>query len=219
MNKIELAEKVWESIKSSKAKAKKFQDDVLVSFSLISEEPDDNIYVAVKNGELTVAPYRYDDNNCDVQANAEAVAKMFAGEITFAKAIEDGLVQVKGGEAAKLMALECLVPAKKAAAKKTTAAKAPAKKAAAKTTTKKTTAKAETKTAAKTEAKAAPAAKTEAKTAPAAKTETKAAPAVKTETKAAPAVKTEEKAAPVVKTEEKAAPVAKTAAKPTSKKK
>lgn len=135
MNKVELAEKVWESIKSGKTKAKKFQDNVLVSFSLISEEPDDNIYVAVKDGELSVAPYRYDDNNCEVEANAEVVARMFAGEISFAKAVEDGFVKVKSGEAAKLMALECLIPSKKTAAK--SAAKAADKKPAAKPAAKK----------------------------------------------------------------------------------
>lgn len=212
MNKIELAEKVFESIKSSKAKAKKFQDDVLVSFSLISEESDDNIYVAVKGGALDVAPYRYDDNNCEVQANAEAVAKMFAGEITFAKAIEDGLVKVMSGDAAKLMALEVLVPSKKSA-------KAPAKKAPAK------------KPAAKASAKKAPATKTAAK--PAAAKDTKAAPAkeVKAETKApakaaAPAkeAKVEAKApvkaaAPAKEAKVETKAPAKTATKATPKKK
>ncbi|MGN0683378.1 MAG: SCP2 sterol-binding domain-containing protein [Oscillospiraceae bacterium] len=159
MNKEELAKKVWESLKSSKAKAKKYQDNVLVSFSLISEEPDDNIYVIVRNGELNVEPYRYADNNCEVEATADTVAKMFAGEISFEKALKEGFVKVKSGDPAKLMALEVLVPSKKAAAK------APAKKAAAKPAAKKEAPKAAAKPAAKKEApKAAakPAAKKEA---------------------------------------------------------
>lgn len=190
MNKTELAEKVWESIKSSKTKAKKFQDNVLVSFSLISEEPDDNIYVAVNDGELKVAPYRYNDNNCEVEASAEAVAKMFAGELSFAKAVEDGLVKVKSGEAAKLMALECLVPSKKTTAKST--AKAADKKPAAKAAAKKEVTKpaAEKKTAAKEAPKA------EVKVAP--KTVKEAPKAeVKADTKAVKeAPKAEVKAAP-----------------------
>ena len=146
MNKEELAKKVWESIKSSKAKAKKYQDNVLVSFSLISEEPDDNIYVIVRNGELNVEPYRYADNNCEVEATADTVAKMFAGDISFEKALKDGFVKVKSGDPAKLMALEVLVPSKK------TAAKAPAKKAAAKPAVKKEAPKAAAKPVAKKEA-------------------------------------------------------------------
>lgn len=178
MNKEELAKKVWENLKSSKAKAKKYQDNVLVSFSLISEEPDDNIYVIVRNGELNVEPYRYADNNCEVEATAETVAKMFAGELSFKKALDEGFVKVQSGDVAKLMALEVLVPSKKAAktaAKSAkpaakTAAKAPAKTAA------KPAAKAEKKEAAKPAAKApakaaAPAAKPVEK--PAAKTEAK----------------------------------------------
>lgn len=154
MNKEELAKKVWESIKSSKAKAKKYEDNVLVSFSLISEEPDDNIYVIVREGELNVEPYRYSDNNCEVEATAETVEKLFSGEIAFEKALNDGFVKVKSGDKAKFMALEALVPSKKAA-------KAPAK-------AEKPAAKADKKEAAK------PAAPAKAPEKPAAKPETKA---------------------------------------------
>lgn len=147
MNKEELAKKVWESIKSSKAKAKKYQDNVLVSFSLISEEPDDNIYVIVRNGELNVEPYRYSDNNCEVEATAETVEKLFSGELSFEKALKDGFVKVQGGDKSKFMALEALVPSKKAAkAPAKPAAKAEKKEAA------KPAAKAEKKEAAKTAA-------------------------------------------------------------------
>jgi len=176
MNKEELAKKVWESLKASKAKAKKYQDNVLVSFSLISEEPDDNIYVIVRDGELNVEPYRYTDNNCEVEATAETVAKMFAGELSFEKALKDGFVRVQRGDPAKLMALEALVPSKKAAkaAPAKTAAKAPAK-----------TEKVEKKEAAK------PAAKAPAKpAAPVAKPATPAAkPATPAAKPAAPAAK------------------------------
>ena len=176
MNNVELQKNVWESIKGSAAKAKKFQDLVAVSFSLISDTNED-LYVVVRDGQMMVEPYRYDDNNCEVEATADIIAKMFSGEISFDKAVKDGFVKLKSGSIDKLMALECLVPSKKSAAKK---ADKPAAKAA--------------------EKKAAPAAKAEEKkpAAPAAKTEEKkpAAPAAKTEEKTAapaPAAKAEEK--------------------------
>ncbi len=197
MNKEELSKKVWESIKSSKAKAKKYQDNVLVSFSLISEEPDDNIYVIVRNGELNVEPYRYSDNNCEVEATAETVEKLFSGELPFEKALKDGFVKVQGGDTSKFMALEALVPSKKAAK---TPAKAPAK--------------AEKKDAAKPAAPAKAAAPVKPAEKPAVKSEPKkeTAPA-----KAAAPVKLAEK--PAVKSEAKkeAAP-AKSAPKTSNKK-
>ena len=127
MNNKELAKKVWESLKGSTAKAKKFEDLVAVSFSLISEENED-IFVAVRDGQLMVEPYHYDDNNCTVEASADIIAKMFSGEIPFDKAISDGSVQIKSGDPEKLKALECLVPSKKSADKKTPAAAQKAKK-------------------------------------------------------------------------------------------
>lgn len=153
MNNIELAKSVWESLKGSTAKAKKFEDLVAVSFSLLSEDNED-IYVVVRDGQLMVEPYHYDDNNCEVEASADIIAKMFSGEIAFDKAVSDGSVQIKSGDPAKLKALECLVPSKKSAAKKA----APAAK----------TAKAAEKPAAKTAEKAAAAKPEEKKAAPAA---------------------------------------------------
>lgn len=114
MNNAELTKKVWESIKGSASKAKKFEDLVAVSISLISENVED-MYVAVKNGQLSVEPYRYNDNNCTIEASAETVEKLFAGEISFDKALSDGSVQIKSGDVAKFKALECLVPKKSAA--------------------------------------------------------------------------------------------------------
>lgn len=180
MNNIELAKSVWESLKGSTTKAKKFEDLVAVSFSLLSEENED-MFVVVRDGQLMVEPYHYDDNNCEVEASADIIAKMFTGELAFDKALSDGSVQIKSGDPAKLKALECLVPSKKSAAKKAPAAKS---------------AKAAEKPAAKTAAKTAekPAAKAAEKSAdkPAEKA------AVKPETK--PEAKTEEKkAAPAAK--------------------
>lgn len=161
MNNVELAKNVWENLKGSTAKAKKFEDLVAVSFSLLSEANED-MYVVVRDGQLMVEPYRYDDNNCEVEASADIIAKMFSGELTFDKALSDGSVLIKKGDPAKLKALECLVPSKKSAAKKTEkpAAKAP---------------KAAAKEEAKTEEKkpAAPAKAEEKKPAPAAKPEEK----------------------------------------------
>lgn len=198
MNSKELASKVWDSLKGSTAKAKKFEDTVAVSFSLLSENNED-IFVTVRDGQLMVEPYHYDDNNCEVEASADIVAKMFAGELAFDKALKDGMIQIKSGDAAKLKALECLVPSKKTAAKS-------AKPAAAKAETK-PAAKAEPKAEAKPAAK--PAAKPEAKpaAAPAAKPEAKpaAAPTAKPEVKpaAAPAAKPEAKPAAPAKNKKK----------------
>ena len=146
MNNRELAANVWENLKGSKAKAKKFDDLVAVSFSLISEENED-IFVAVRDGQLMVEPYPYNDNNCAVEASADIISKMFSGELPFDKALSDGSVQVKSGDPAKLKALECLIPSKKTTAKKSvkteekkaaSAEKAEEKKSAAKSAEKKT---------------------------------------------------------------------------------
>ena len=201
MNNVELSDKIKGYLKSAASKAKKFEDTVAVTVSLISEENED-MYVAVREGKILVAPYRYDDNGCAIEAAPEIIDKVFAGELSFGDALDKGFVKVKSGDVAKFKALEVLVPAKKAAAK--AADKKPAK--------------AEAKKPAK------PAAKAEVKpAAPAAKAEVKpAAPAAKAEVKpAAPAAKAEVKpAAPAAKAEVKpAAPAAKPAAKPVSKKK
>ena len=187
MNNVELSEKVYGYLKSSVKKAKKFEDTVAVTISLLSENTED-MYVAVRNGELLVAPYPYNDNNCAIEAAPETIEKLFSGEMTFDKALNDGFVKVNSGDVAKFKALEGLVPSKKEE-------KPAAKKAAAKTAS----AKAE-----KPAAKAAPA-KTEK---PAAKPAEKSAPAAP-KAEAKPAAKAEVK--PEVKTEAKAAP-AKTAA-------
>lgn len=128
MNNIELSEKVKGYLKGSAAKAKKFEDLVAVTISLVSENTED-MYVAVRDGKLDVAPYHYDDNNCDIEASAETIDKVFSGAMTFDKALADGFVKVRGGDVAKFKALEVLVPAKKPAAKsacKTAPAKAAA---------------------------------------------------------------------------------------------
>lgn len=160
MNNVELAKKVEGYLKGSAAKAKKFEDLVAVSFSLLSEN-DEDMYVAVVEGKIDVNHYAYNDNNCAVEASAEIIDKMFSGELSFDKALTDGSVQVKSGDPAKLKALECLVPSKK------TASKPAAKKA--------------------DDKKAAPAKAAEKKPAPAAKTE--APKAAEKKTAPAPAAK------------------------------
>ena len=198
MNNAELSEKIKVYLKPAAAKAKKFEDTVAVSISLISETNED-LYVAVREGKILVAPYPYNDNGCAIEAAPEIIDKVFSGALSFADALDKGFVKVKSGDVAKFKALEVLVPAKKAAAK------APAKKAAAKPAAKAPAKKAEAK--APAAKPAAPAAKAEVK-APAAKP---AAPAAKAEVKA-PAAKP---AAPAAKAEVKAAP--KAPAKPAAK--
>ena len=207
MNNAELSEKIKVYLKPAAAKAKKFEDTVAVSISLISETNED-LYVAVREGKILVAPYPYNDNGCAIEAAPEVIDKVFSGALSFADALDKGFVKVKSGDVAKFKALEVLVPAKKAAAK------APAKKAAPAKA-----AKPAAKPAAPAAKPAAPAAKA---AAPAAKAEVKApaakpaAPAAKAEVKA-PAAKP---AAPAAKADVKAAPKApaKLAAKATKKK-
>ena len=169
MNNVELSKKVYGYLKSSAKKAKKFEDTVAVTISLLSENTED-MYVAVRNGELLVAPYPYNDNNCAIEAAPETIDQLFSGAMAFDKALADGFVKVNSGDVAKFKALEVLVPSVKAA--------------------KKSAPKAETKAAPKAETKAAP--KAETKAAP--KAEAKAAP--KAETKPAASVKEEKPAAP-----------------------
>lgn len=129
MNNAELSKKIEGYLKSSASKAKKFEDLVAVTVSLISENNED-LYVEVKDGKITVAPYRYNDFGCAIEASPESIDSIFSGAVSFDKALSDGLVKVAGGDVAKFKALEVLVPSKKASAKPAakTAAKAPAKK-------------------------------------------------------------------------------------------
>ena len=150
MNNAELSEKVMGYLKPAAAKAKKFEDTVAVSISLISEANED-LYVAVREGKILVAPYPYNDNGCAIEAAPDVIDKVFSGALSFADALDKGFVKVKSGDVAKFKALEVLVPAKKEA---------------------KAAPKAEAKAAPKAEAKAAP--KAEVKAAP--KAEAKAAP-------------------------------------------
>lgn len=130
MTNIELAEKINGYLKGSKAKAKKYEDLVAVNFTFIDDI--DDLYIEVREGVLTVAPYHYDDLQANVTGAAENIDKLFSGEVSFDKALADGLVKVDG-DVAKFKALEPLVPAKKAEKKSASAAKvaAPAAKPAA----------------------------------------------------------------------------------------
>lgn len=173
MTNTELAEKINGYLKGSKAKAKKYEDLVVANFTILEEDGD--VYVEVKDGVLTVAPYHYDDLQVNVTGSAENIDKLFAGEIAFAKAVEEGIVKVEG-DIAKFMALEPLVPAKKAEKKPVEKKPAAAPKAEAKPEVKAAPA-AEKKAEVKPEVKAAPAAekKPEVKTtAPAPKAKTAA---------------------------------------------
>lgn len=154
MTNTELAEKINGYLKGSKAKAKKYEDLVVANFTILEEDGD--VYVEVKDGVLTVAPYHYDDLQVNVTGSAENIDKLFAGEIAFAKAVEDGIVKVEG-DIAKFMALEPLVPAKKAEKKPVEKKPAAAPKAEAKPEVKAAPA-AEKKVEVKPEVKAAPAA-------------------------------------------------------------
>lgn len=111
MTNKELAEKINGYLKGSKAKAKKYEDLVVANFTILEEDGD--LYVEVRNGVLTVSPYHYDDLQVNVTGSAENIDKLFSGEIAFKKAIDDGIVKVDG-DVAKFLALEPLVPAKKA---------------------------------------------------------------------------------------------------------
>ena len=111
MTNIEFAEKIKGYLKGSKAKAKKYEDTVAVNFTFIDDM--DEVYVAVREGVLDIAPYHYNDLQANVTGAAENIEKLFSGEVSFDKAIADGLVKIEG-DVAKFKALEALVPAKKA---------------------------------------------------------------------------------------------------------
>lgn len=211
MDNKELQKKVWSNLEKSQKKAAKFEDTVAVSFTLISDASED-LYVAVVDGKLSVEPYRYADNGCEIETTADVVNKLFAGDLSFDKALKDGLAKVKSGDVAKFKALECLVPKK--AAKKPAAKKTAAKKTAAKKTATKAAAKPAAK---KTTAKKAPAKKAAAK--PAAPAAKPAAPAAKPAAPAAkPAAPAAKPAAPAAKPAAPAAKPATSATKPTGKK-
>ena len=124
---------------------------------MTDEDCGGTFYIEYKNGNYSVEPYDYYDNNAYVNASAASVAKLAKG--TVAKDVEIG-----GDEEVVKTLAASLKPAKKPAAKK-----APAKKAAAKPAEKKEDKKVEavkpakkaTKTVVKTAAK--PAAKAETK--------------------------------------------------------
>lgn len=170
MTNIEFAEKIKGYLKGSKAKAKKYEDTVAVNFTFIDDM--DDVYVAVREGVIDIAPYHYDDLQANVTGAAENIEKLFAGDVAFDKAIADGLVKIDG-DVAKFKALEALVPAKKEE-KKPAAEKKPAPVAKAAPAAEK---KAEPKPAeAKPAAAAAKPAETKAAPAPAAKPAAKSAP-------------------------------------------
>ncbi len=123
MTNVELAEKINGYLKGSKAKAKKYEDLVAVNFTFIDDM--DDLYVEVREGVLTVAPYHYDDLQANVTGAAENIEKLFSGEVSFDKALADGLIKVDG-DTAKFKALEALVPSKKAEKKAAPAEKKPA---------------------------------------------------------------------------------------------
>ncbi len=144
MNNVELSEKVKGYLKGSESLAAKFEDLVAVSISLLSEDAED-MYVAVREGEILVDAYPYDDNNCSIEATSDTIDKLFSGELAFDKALNDGDVQVKSGDPAKFKALEVLVN-KKGAKTKAAKAKAQPEKAAAKEPEKEPEKPAQTKT-------------------------------------------------------------------------
>ena len=149
----------FNSLKSAfeKANTKKFNADFAVQITMTDEDCGGTFYIEYKNGNYSVEPYDYYDNNAYINASAASVAKLAKG--TVAKDVEIG-----GDEEVVKTLAASLKPAKKPVAKK-----APAKKAAAKPAEKKEDKKVEavkpakkaTKTVVKTAAK--PAAKAETK--------------------------------------------------------
>ena len=155
----------FNSLKSAfeKANTKKFNADFAVQITMTDEDCGGTFYIEYKNGNYSVEPYDYYDNNAYVNASAASVAKLAKG--TVAKDVEIG-----GDEEVVKTLAASLKPAKKPVAKKAPAKKAPAKKAAAKPSEKKEDKKFEADKPAKKATK--PVVKTAAK--PAAKAETKA---------------------------------------------
>ena len=114
----------FNSLKSAfeKANTKKFNADFAVQITMTDEDCGGTFYIEYKNGNYSVEPYDYYDNNAYVNASAASVAKLAKG--TVAKDVEIG-----GDEEVVKTLAASLKPAKKPAAKKAPAKKAPAKKA------------------------------------------------------------------------------------------
>ncbi len=110
MTNVELAEKVGNYLSGSKDKAEKFQDLIAVNFTLNDEDGD--MYIEVKNGALSVAPYHYNDYNVDVTGSSEVICSVFSGEQDMETALNDGMLRINDGDPAKFKALAVLIPAR-----------------------------------------------------------------------------------------------------------
>ena len=175
----------------SEADKTAFDAKAVVQVTMSDEDCGGTFYIQYANGDLTVEPYDYWDNDAAIDVKRLDFVKILEGKLSVQNAVESGKIQIFGSTAA-VSALEGIIkPVKRAAsAKKNEKVEAPKqaekKAAAVKTEAPKKTVK---KTAAvKAEA---PAVKKEAPKAAATEkvTEKKAVTAVKKTTKAAAAPK------------------------------
>ncbi len=118
-------------------------------------EGEGAFYIELKDGELFVEPYDYNDRDCKLIATAETLTKLVTGKLDAVLAYTTGKLKVEGSvekalEFQKICKAKDKAPAKAAAKKEAPAKKAEEKKAEVKAAP----AKAEEK---KPEAKAAPA--------------------------------------------------------------
>lgn len=177
----------FQSLKTAfdKANTKKFNADFAVQITMTDEDCGGTFYIEYKNGNYSVEPYDYYDNNAYINASAASVAKLSKGVV--AKDLVIGGDETVVTVLASALKVAKKAPAKKAPAKKTvekkeTVKKPATKKAEPKKETAKPAEKKETKPAVK---KAEPKAEKKEVKAPAktaAKTATK--PAAKKDTKA-----------------------------------
>lgn len=147
----------FQSLKTAfdKANTKKFNADFAVQITMTDEDCGGTFYIEYKEGNYSVEPYDYYDNNAYINASAASVAKLSKGVV--AKDLAIG-----GDQSVVTLLASTLKPAKKAPAKKPavkkeavkkTAKKAEPKKEAAKPAVKKETKPAAKKAEPKTEKK------------------------------------------------------------------
>lgn len=121
----------FQSLKTAfdKANTKKFNADFAVQITMTDEDCGGTFYIEYKEGNYSVEPYDYYDNNAYINASAASVAKLSKGVVAKDLAI--------GGDQSVVTLLASALKPAKTAAKKAPAKKPAVKKEAVKKTAKK----------------------------------------------------------------------------------
>ena len=122
--------------KLSKTDVSALKDDFALQVTIKDEDAAGTFYVAFSNGEFSVEPYDYRDNNVAIDISVEDFIKIVSGRLNKDKALAAGRIDAFGDFSAVSYIAGIVKPQPKKAAPKKEAAKEtvkkPAKKAAAK---------------------------------------------------------------------------------------